>query len=264
MRSNLPRRLLLAVLGCLVVGTLLWGVVLLSTQRNAPGGGTSGTGPERPATDVPAGEPAGVSEAGGPPGTISGRVLFAGRRQTFPPGGGQLWDILVYLKGPGLDEALPRSAAPSEEPQNPPRAVLDQFDMMFVPHVVALPQGGVLELRNSDTTLHNMHGLARLNQSFNTSLSPQGSTEVALSRHEFIRVVCNYHPQMNAWVVVVPNRFFTRLDEEGRFSLSGIPAGEYDLVGWRESSYPPYQPHLTSTRIRIKPDETTQVELNFP
>lgn len=206
-------------------------------------------------------------------GAIKGTVLFRGRQLNLPPNGRTLTDVVIYLKGSGLSDissgtAVEQTTDPevSEAPDTdgPKTAVLDQFDMTFVPHVVTMQKGGTLEIRNSDTALHNVNGLATANQAFNVALSPDTKTDLVLPRAEFIRVICNFHSRMNAWVAVLPNRFFTRVNDDGQFTLTDIPAGTYTLAGWHEDIYPPYTPHQTNMQVSVEPGHTTIVELNFP
>ena len=205
-----------------------------------------------------------------PPGSIEGQVLFQGEHRKWPPRGGQMTDVVVYLKGnnPGrapTNKVLPESIevdAGADDKAGP--AVLDQFDMTFVPHIVMMQQGGTLELRNSDSPLHNVNGIATVNQAFNVALPPGATTRVVLPRHEFIRVICNFHSRMTAWVAVMPNRFFTKTNEQSRFTLNNIPPGEYELAGWHENVYPPYSPHRVSMDVIVQSGQTTVLELDFP
>lgn len=186
-------------------------------------------------------------------------------------------DVVVFLRGntgssgrslrtlpPKTATSERTDAADSDIDKDMAVAVLDQIDMTFVPHVVLMQQGGVLEMRNSDTALHNVNGFARRNQAFNVTITPGSSTTVTLPKDEFIRVTCNFHTRMNAWVAVLPNRHYTRVDEQGRFTLSDIPSGTYELAGWYENVYPPHVPHRVSTNVTVRPRQVTVVELDFP
>ncbi len=199
-----------------------------------------------------------------PFGTIEGQILFQGEQRKWPPNGRQMSDVVVYLKGNLRGRTDHFKATERSSSDKPVPAVLDQFDMTFVPHVVMMQQGGMIELRNSDSTLHNVNGFATMNQPFNVALSPGASTDVVLERPEFIRVACNFHPKMSAWIAVMPNRFFTRANDQGQFTLRGIPPGKYKLAGWHENVYPPHVPRRVSMDVNIQPGRTTVVKLNFP
>ncbi len=208
-----------------------------------------------------------------PFGVIEGQLLFQGEERKWPPNGRGMSDVVVYLKGilpeqTGHSTATEQSSTSSKDEASssdkPERVVLDQIDMTFVPHVVMMQQGGSIELRNSDSALHNVNGFAKMNQPFNVALSSGAATEFVLQRHEFIRVACNFHPKMSAWIAVMPNRFFTRADEQGRFTLSDIPPGKYQLAGWHENVYPPHVPRRVSMDVTVEPGRKTVVELNFP
>lgn len=219
---------------------------------------------------------AAISETGGQlPGTIEGKILFQGKQRDWPPDGRNMSDVVVFLRGNTSSSerslrSLPQKTATSERADpadsdgDKNTAVLDQIDMTFVPHVVLMQQGGVLELRNSDSALHNVNGFASRNQAFNVTITPGSSTTVTLPKHEFIRVTCNFHTRMNAWIAVLPNPHYTRVDEQGQFTLSGIPPGTYELAGWYENVYPPHVPHRVSTNVTVRPRQVTVVELDFP
>lgn len=208
-----------------------------------------------------------------PFGTIEGQVLFQGEKRKWPRNGRQMSDVVVYLKGnllgqTGYSTATEQSSKSSNvdasSSEKPVPVVLDQFDMTFVPHVVLMQQGSTIELRNSDSALHNVNGFATLNQPFNVALSPGATTEVVLQQHEFIRVACNFHPKMSAWIAVMPNRFFTRVNDQGQFTLIDIPPGKYNLAGWHENVYTPHVRLRASMDVSVQPGRTTVVKLDFP
>lgn len=202
-------------------------------------------------------------------GSIRGRITFRGQKRDRPPDGRLLSDVVVYLKGAELttrstieaDDGQSRASKVDEE--RPAKALLDQVDMTFVPHVVLMQKGGTLELGNSDAALHNVNGLAVANKAFNVALSPGSTSEVVLDKPEFIRVVCNFHSRMNAWVAVLPNRYFTRVGDDGWFELTDVPAGTHVLAGWHEDVYPPYKSHRISVEVHVEPDQTAEVNLDF-
>lgn len=206
-------------------------------------------------------------------GTVQGRILFSGEVRRSPSGGGDFADVLIYLEGdppansePASSAADPVSAVGQESSTQKLQsvAVLDQIDMTFIPHVVTMHAGQVLELRNSDTALHNVNGLAVRNPAFNIALPPRSIQQVVLSRPEFIRIVCNFHARMSAWIAVLPNRFYTRANPDGTFELRDVPAGNDRLSAWQETLYPPHKPVQTSITIQIHPGRITQLDLNFP
>lgn len=108
---------------------------------------------------------------------------------------------------------------------------IDQEGCVYVPHVVGLQVGQPLEVTNSDPTLHNVHPLPRENVEWNKSQAAgAGAIGEKFSKPEFmIPVKCNIHPWMRAYVNVVEHPFFAVTDENGAFSIKGLPPGEYTL-----------------------------------
>jgi hypothetical protein len=151
--------------------------------------------------------------------------------ETVVAEGGKLSNVLVTVK-----EGLPRDAS-WPEPGEP--ALLDQKGCLYVPHVLALRAGQPLRVRNSDPTTHNVNAKPTRsgNEGFNRSQAPGASdVEVVFPRAESaIRLGCDVHPWMGAWVHVVDHPFFDVSDGRGEFELLGLPPGRYRLEAQHES-----------------------------
>lgn len=158
----------------------------------------------------------------GDTGSIVGHVLFEGQAQ---PEGVVISDAVVYLVGEGLAEAPVPEGTP----------VLNQLDITFTPHVITVVAGTEMEITNSDGITHNVKTKSRENRRFNRAQLADMRMTVSFDQPEVITVVCNIHSQMSAYIVVVPNAFFARVAEDGTYSLTGVPAGEYQLVAWHEA-----------------------------
>jgi len=132
---------------------------------------------------------------------------------------------VVYL------ETAPRSAF---DERDPGRAVMDQRNERFVPHVLAVMVGTVVEFPNSDLIYHNVFSLSRAKR-FDLGRYAAGKSKgVLMDRPGVVRVFCDIHSHMNAFVLVFNHRFFDVTDVEGRFELPAVPSGNYSLVGWYE------------------------------
>ncbi|MEZ6039944.1 MAG: hypothetical protein R3C20_05520 [Planctomycetaceae bacterium] len=190
---------------------------------------------------------------------VVGRVTIAGKEPDNNSNALRFSNIVIYIDG--RDQLQTGEEATS--------VVLDQIEMAFVPHVVTLHVGQSLEIRNSDSSLHNVNGLAKRNPPFNVALTPGASDSISFVRDEFIPVACNMHPRMAAWVAVLPNRFHTRPDARGQFKLPMLPPEESQrdgvrrLLVWLENPYPPNKPHRLSIDIPLKPGYVTDVTLNL-
>jgi plastocyanin len=113
---------------------------------------------------------------------------------------------------------------------------IDQKGCTYVPHVVGLQAGQPLEVTNSDPTLHNVHPLPHDNVEWNKSQAAgAGAIDETFAKPEFmIPVKCNIHPWMRAYVNVVAHPFFAVTDENGAFSIAGLPPGDYKLEAVHE------------------------------
>ena len=162
---------------------------------------------------------------------------------------GTLANVFVYLA----------DAPPSDGSQRE-AAVLDQKDCRYVPHVVGVQVGQALLVRSSDPkTLHNVHYNPSANAPVNFGLTDAGAEKpVKFGRQEFIRVKCDVHPWMTAYVGVFDCPFFAASDEAtGAFEIAKVPAGKYRLVGWHE------QLGEVEQQVEVKDEQATDVTVTY-
>jgi plastocyanin len=142
---------------------------------------------------------------------------------------GELANVVIYVKGADSKEV--KGAVPKKP------AVLDQKGCVYVPHVVAVMVGQEVDVKNSDPFMHNVHSLAIDNQPFNFA-QPVPSEKKLEPFHqvENIKVKCDVHPWMSAYIVVLDNPYFAVSDEDGKYTIdgNGLPDGTYDLYAWQE------------------------------
>lgn len=136
-------------------------------------------------------------------------------------------------------------------PQTPRRTyTINQKNKRFTPHVQVMPVGGELSLPNGDVIFHNAFSTFS-GQPFDTGLYPPGGSQKILFRRSgVVRIFCNIHSNMSAVVVVTPTPWFALSGKDGKFSISDVPAGEYQLRVWHERSTEPTLKAL-ERRVRI-------------
>src|SRR2546427_7265795 len=131
-----------------------------------------------------------------------------------------------------------------DAPKDP--VVVDQRKMAFVPHVVAVQQGTTVEFVNSDSVGHNVYwpsisGNKKL--AHNLGTWPKGERKpFQLNDLGTASLLCNVHPEMSGYVVVVPTPYFAVTNKDGSFEIKNIPAGKYTLKTWSEDGKPTTQP----------------------
>jgi plastocyanin len=118
-----------------------------------------------------------------------------------------------------------------------PTVQLDQRQCVFVPRVVVVPAGGTVEFLNSDRLLHNLHSASggNNNPTFNRTQPKGRAIPITFRRPEIIRIDCDLHPWMRAWVVVAEHPFYALTNDKGEFALENVPPGTYTLQVWHET-----------------------------
>ena len=157
-------------------------------------------------------------------GEIKGKVTVHGLRSAE--------NIAVYV------DAIPGKTFP------PPsqHATEDQKKMTFVPHVLVVLQGTTVDFLNSDPVGHNVYwpsvsGNKKL--AHNLGTWPQGVKKgFTFSDLGVASLLCNVHPEMSGYVVVVPTPHFAVTNKEGEFEIKDVPAGHYTVKTWSEEGKP--------------------------
>jgi plastocyanin len=138
-----------------------------------------------------------------------------------------LGDVFVYIKS-GL--------AKSDYPPPAQDAVISQAGCNYNPHVIGVMVGQKVKFLNPDGTLHNVHGMCRINPEFNASMPDfRKEMEMTFNKPEFMfQVQCDVHPWMKGWVAVLSHPFFAVTGPDGKFEIKNIPAGTYEIEAWQE------------------------------
>jgi plastocyanin len=122
-----------------------------------------------------------------------------------------------------------------EQPETS-RVRLDQRNETFLPHVLAVTTGTVVDFPNSDSVYHNVFSLSKIARFDLGRYAAGRSRSVRFERPGIVRVFCDIHSHMNAFVLVFSHPFFAVTDAEGRFRIDGVPPGAYSLVAWSDKA----------------------------
>lgn len=150
---------------------------------------------------------------------------------------------------------LETAPQPAFETPAPGRAVLDQRNETFVPPVVAITVGSSVDFPNSDRVYHNVFSLSKPRR-FDLGRYPRGqSRSVTFDRPGVVRVFCEIHSHMSAWVLVFAHRFFAVADAAGQFRLERVPPGSYTLALWHDGSV------RARREVRVEAGATLELQL---
>jgi len=178
-------------------------------------------------------------------GEIAGKVKATGVRKPD--------NIVVYVR------SVPGNFAPPAEP-----ALMDQKDFVFIPHVLPIVKGTKVRFLNSEPKAqHNVFSPDQVADKMNLGTYPPGDVR----EHVFDKsctgaktcvaaLLCNVHPEMSAYVVVLQNPHFAVTDRSGAFEIRNVPPGTYELVAWHEKL------KEASTTVTVGAG-TTQVDLKM-
>ena len=171
--------------------------------------------------------------------TVDGTATIQGRPAA---------DAVVYLEG----------AAPSGAPAAPSHVVMDQKNLAFTPHVLAVVRGTIVEFTNSDDVQHNVFSPSAIAGKFNLGTYGPGATRsVTLSQPGDVRILCNIHMEMEAHILVLDGPFFSAVAEDGSYHIRDVPAGTYTMKVWRTR----WLPFTQTLELPASGNLTANVEL---
>jgi len=181
-----------------------------------------------------------VAAAAARPGVIRGRVDL--RRPVAPPerrpgvadlGTAAARDTPDLLRSVVYLESAPRGAFETSEGGH---AVIDQRNETFVPHVLAISTGTTVDFPNSDKFYHNVFSLSKT-RAFDLGRYAAGNSRpVRFDRPGIVRVFCDIHSHMNAFILVFGHPFFGMTSAEGRYRIDNVPPGTYGVIAWNEGT----------------------------
>jgi plastocyanin len=176
------------------------------------------------------------------PGSVSGRVSMAERGNKSATDVAQ---AVIWLEGAGAKPGAPKTVAVSTEGKE------------FRPRIVVVPAGSTVNFPNNDPFNHNVFSLSD-EGAFDLGLYGRGQAKsTKFNRAGIIRIYCNVHASMAAFVVVVDNPWVAQPSGDGSFSVTGVPAGKYKVHVWHERA-----PELVR-EIDVGPQGTADLELQL-
>jgi hypothetical protein len=142
-----------------------------------------------------------------------------------------LANVFVYISK-GLED---KKFTPATQP-----AELNQQGCNYEPYVSAVMVGQPLAIKNSDPLMHNIHALPKVdgNTEFNFAQPSQGDvndtkwTASITAPEVLVKMKCDVHPWMFAYVGVQSHPYFAVTDKDGNFKLTNVPAGKYTLTAY--------------------------------
>lgn len=165
----------------------------------------------------------------------------------------ELADVIVMLKG-----VTGKSTGSSAPP-----AVIDQKGCLYGPQILAIQTNQKLLVKNSDPVLHNVHvtPVASGNKEENQAQMPGGPdlTFTFPAAENFLRVKCDVHPWMFAWITVVDSPYFAVTGKDGTFKISNVPPGKYTLTALHRKAAPTGM----DKEIEVKEGETAKVDFTL-
>jgi truncated hemoglobin YjbI/plastocyanin len=127
--------------------------------------------------------------------------------------------------------------------RTPKQRVIEQRNKAFAPHVMAIPVGSTVTFPNFDSVFHNVFSLSKV-KPFELGMYRSGETrEVKFDKPGIVRLGCNLHANMSAYLIVVDAPHYVVVDNDGSFAFKALAAGKYKVQAWNEHSDEP----LTTT-----------------
>lgn len=176
---------------------------------------------EGPQAQVPKAEEEPAPPAKAKIGSLAGNLKIDGKA---PPGLGVI--MLTPAKGGGKKRVAKTR-------------IIEQRGKEFAPHVMAIPVGSTVSFPNFDQIFHNVFSLSK-SKAFDLGLYKNGETrEMKFDKPGIVRLGCNLHAAMSAYLIVVAAPHYVVVDKDGKFSFKALAPGKYKVQVWNEHAGDP-------------------------
>lgn len=143
-------------------------------------------------------------------------------------------------------------------PPHGENAIMDQKNLVFIPQVLVVLKGTTVDYLNSDDVRHNVFSPDAIADKMNLGTWPRGEVRpYTFNKLGDAVMLCNVHPEMEAFVVVLQNPYFAKSDKEGNYIIENVPPGEYTLKVWNKK----YK--AKDKKIKVKQDETITIDFKL-
>ena len=175
--------------------------------------------------------------------TFSGEI----KGKVTTKSGKPIKDAVVYI-----EKIAGKTFAPSDV-----HTVVDQKNLTFVPHILPVLFGTTVDFLNSDDVLHHFFSPDKCVDKFNLGSWPKGKKRSFTFKNPGCVAVllCNVHPEMEAYILVVDTPYFSASLENGSYVLKDVPAGKYTLKVWHN--------RLKGENVEITVPESGDVTVDF-
>jgi len=167
-------------------------------------------------------------------------------------------NVLVYLSKPTRVNDDAKKAATTAN------VMFDQEKCVFLPHVLGMMNGTTITLKSSDPVNHNINAKLK-NSSYNQIVAPGKSIPFAPQGAERTpgEVICDIHPWMKAWWMVVDHPYFAVTDAKGNFEIKNAPAGTQKVVVWQEAVKNGFVTASSGDAVEIKANDVTEKDFTI-
>lgn len=156
-------------------------------------------------------------------------------------------DSVVYI------ERVKGDFPPPEE-----HAKMDQLELTFIPHVLVVLKGTTVDYLNGDDVAHNVFSPDDVADKMNLGTWLKGEVRsYTFNKLGVAAMLCNVHPEMEAFVVVLQNPYFAKTDKDGNYIIENVPPGDYTLKVWNKKY------RAKDKKIKIKSGETLTVDFKL-